>query len=179
MRTFNNDDEELDRNTINHILAGEYIPSLNQLRSMCLEFRMFGDLRDSFIEQADASRRERAEAEARYHEENILPSRRTNPGGNVALTILRRDGRRKLPRKDRANEDEDINTLLWNRVFKAWGRNGKDFSPEQFCTLIEDNNKGKEGKTSLSNNTIYNWRNHPDKYKCIAASVKVMSKAFS
>ena len=44
LRTFNDEDEELDRTTINHILAGEYIPSLNQLRAMCLEFRMFGDL---------------------------------------------------------------------------------------------------------------------------------------
>ena len=139
---------------------------------------MFGDLRDSFIEQADASRRERADAEARHHEEIILPFRRTNPGGNVELPSFAEMVEESYRAKLNVYETEDINTLLWTRVFKAWGRNGKDFSPEQFCTLIEDNNKGKEGKAGLSNNTIYNWRNHPDKYKCIAVSVKVMSKAF-
>ena len=178
LRTFNDEDEDLDRTAINHILAGEYIPSLNQLRAMCLEFRMFGDLRDSFIERADASRRERADAEARHYEEIILPSRRTNPGGNVELPSFAEMVEESHRAKLNVYENEDINTLLWDRVFKAWGRNGKDFSPEQFCALIEDNNKGKEGKAGLSNNTIYNWRNHPDKYKCIAVSVKVMSKAF-
>ena len=132
MSIFNDDDgEELDRTAIDHILAGEYIPSPNQLRAMCLEFRMFGDLRDSFIEQADASRRERAGVEARHHEESVLPSRRTNPGGNVALPSFAEMVEESYHAKLDACENENINALLWNRIFKAWGRDGKDFSPEQ------------------------------------------------
>lgn len=48
--------EALTDDTIDRILSGKYVPSDPQLQAVALEFRLFGDPRDDFIEAAKKSR---------------------------------------------------------------------------------------------------------------------------
>jgi hypothetical protein len=166
--------ESLDEAAINTIMAGNYIPSPQQILAISLVFDLYGFERDDFAKQAiksteDAAQRRRGE---------ILPLRRTNPGSNTKLPSFAEMLEDSYRAKRRQNAAESINTLLWDRVFKTWAQDGRDMSPEQFCALIAENNRGKHGKTHLSNEAIYGWRNHPDKFKLYAQSIEAMCKAF-
>ena len=137
-------------------------------------FDLYGSERDDFANQAIKS----TEDAAQRRKEAILPLRRTNPEGNMALPSFAEMVEDSYHARHRENAAESINTLLWNRVFKTWARNGRGMSPEHFCTLIAKNNQGKHGKIKLTNESVYNWRNDPDHHKPSAESVEAICKAF-
>ena len=166
--------ETLDDAVVNNIMAGNYIPSPQQILAISLVFDLYGFERDDFANQAIKS----TEDAAQRRKEAIFPLRRTNPEGNIALPSFAEMVEDSYHAKHRENAAETINTLLWDRVFKTWARNGRGMSPEQFCTLIAKNKQGKHGKIHLTNESVYNWRNDPDHYKPSAESVLAICKAF-
>ena len=166
--------ENLDDAVVNNIMAGNYIPSPQQILAISLVFDLYGFERDDFANQAIKSR----EDAAQRRKEAILPLRHTNPEGNMALPSFAEMVEDSYHAKHREHAAGTINTLLWDRVFKTWARNGRGMSPERFCTLIAKNNQGKHGKIHLTNESVYNWRNNSDHYKPSAESVEAICEAF-
>lgn len=170
--------QDVDADKVRQMMLGEILPSPEQLMAMCIEFKLYGDARMSMQGSAAAEKQARIEAKERDIQTRIMPLRSSNPGGDLSLPSFAEMVEESYKAKCTGEKDETIVTLLWERVFKAWKRDGSDMSPEQFCALIETNNANSDGKASLTNTSIYNWKNHPEKFKPIAETVEVICKAF-
>jgi hypothetical protein len=169
---------DLDADRVKQMMKGEILPTPEQLMAICIEFKLYGDSRATLQAFAAAEQQARIEAKERDIQQRILPLRASNPAGDLSLPSFAEMVEESYRAKCAGKSDETIVSLLWERVFKAWKRDGSDMSPEQFCALIETNNANSDGKARLTNTSIYNWRKHPDKFKPIAETVEVICRAF-
>jgi hypothetical protein len=171
-------EQDIDADKVRQMMMGEILPTPEQLMAMCIEFKLYGDARSTLRTSAVAEQQARIDAKDRDMQMRILPLRKSNPAGDLNLLSFAEMVEESYRAKCAGESDETIVTLLWGRVFNAWKRDGSDMSPEQFCALIETNNANSDGKARLTNTSIYNWRNHPEKFKPIAETVEVICRAF-